>query len=469
MMANMKKHKTPVPKLSPQIRIKNFNEVELGYTHEMALEEASRCLNCKHKPCVSGCPVNIDIPCFIQKLLKDDINSAYSIISKYSALPAVCGRVCPQEKQCELKCVRGKNGEPVSIGKLERYVADNSTYSIKACRKIKNIKIAVIGSGPSGITCARELAILGYDVTIFEALHCPGGVLAYGIPEFRLPQKILNKEIHNLVELEVKILTNTVIGKTFTIGDLLSSGYKAIYICTGAGIPKFMNIPGEKLPGVYSANEFLTRINLMHAYSDEYDTPIIKPKHTVVVGGGNVSMDAARCARRLNSEVTVIYRRNEEDMPARKEEIENAKEENINFMFLTSPIKILGTDRVTHIECAKMSYKCANNFKDISQHNKNKILSETPNKRVKINADCVIIAIGNNPNSIIKNNTKGINFDDKGRIVVDNNSSRTSMPGIYAGGDAVTGAATVILAMEAGKKAANNIHNDLINSGDAYI
>lgn len=461
---NLSKTDTPMPVADPKDRINTFDEVEIGYTDALAKQEALRCLDCKHKPCVSGCPVGIDIPSFIKCIVNDDIDKANDILSKSSALPAVCGRVCPQEKQCQAKCVRGKNGDPVAIGKLERYAADNCTDKKIQIPKNNGCKIAVIGSGPSGITCARELAIMGYKVTIYEALHSPGGVMTYGIPEFRLPRDILDKEIHNLSELGVSIQTNVVIGKTFSIDELMSKmEYKAVYISTGAGTPKFMEIPGETLPGVYSANEFLTRINLMHAYSDKYDTPIMQPKRTVVIGGGNVAMDAARCAVRLNSDVTVVYRRSEEDMPARKEEILHAKEEGVKFQFLSQPIRIHDKNgKISCVECNKMKYTT-------STASSVKKLSKAGDETFFIETDCVIIAIGSCVNSIIKENSTGVDFDASGKIIVNAETMQTSKPGVYAGGDAVTGSATVILAMEAGKKAAMNIHKDLMEKGEVFV
>lgn len=461
---NMSKKQVITPKLDPGERVKNYHEVDLGYTQDMAIEESSRCLQCKHKPCVSGCPVHIDIPQFIKCIKENRTDDAHMILLKSSALPAVCGRVCPQEKQCQLKCVRGLNGDSVAIGKLERYAADNGKKVSFITKKLKNsCKTAVIGSGPSGITCARELALMGYEVTIFEALHTLGGVLSYGIPRFRLPENVLNNEVNNLISLGVKICTNTIIGRTFTIDELLNKlGYKAVYISTGAGIPKFMGIPGEKLPGVYSANEFLTRINLMHADMEGYDTPIVKPKHTIVVGGGNVAMDVARCAVRLGSDVTVVYRKTEEDMPARKEEVHHAKEEGINFSFLSKPKRIIGKNGLlVGMECVKTEY--------INIDSQNKKLVEAGSETFYINADCVIISIGNLPNSVIKGDSKEIEFDSLGRIVTNKETMRTSKSRVYAGGDIVTGSATVILAMEAGKKAAFSIDNDLKSSGDALI
>ena len=455
-MHDNKKRRVPMPTQNPEVRNKNFNEVELGYTKEMAMEEASRCLQCRHKPCVSGCPVKIDIPQFIKLIIDGDIESSYNIVYKSNALPGICGRVCPQEKQCEAKCVRGRMGDSVSIGKLERYVSDWYMDNVKADShpKIKNIKkekIAIIGSGPSGLTCARELAEMGYSVTVYEALHCIGGVLAYGIPEFRLPRDILESEINALKGLGVQILTNMVIGKILSIDDLFSDGYKAVYVATGAGLPKFMGIPGEGLPGVYSANEFLTRVNLMHAYMKGYDTPIAIPKNAVVVGGGNVAMDAARCVKRLGAEkVTVIYRRSEQEMPARREEINHAKEEKIDFLFLSNPVKICGDDYVNSIDCVKMVLSDPD-----SSGRRTPVVKD--NSTFQITADCVIIAIGNNPNSIVTDSSKDIKCDDKGRIIVNSETLETSKKMTYAGGDSVTGAATVILAMEAGKRAAKQI------------
>ncbi len=436
----------------------NFNEVEKGFTKQEAINESKRCLDCKHKPCVTGCPVKIEIPEFIKEILNDDIPSSYRIITKYNLLPAICGRVCPQEKQCQMRCVRGKKGRPVSIGKLERYVADN--YNEEICKengKVKSLgmKVAVVGSGPSGLVCAGELSKLGFEVTIYEALHKIGGVLTYGIPKFRLPQKILEGEIEKIRRLGVNIVTNIVIGKTLSIDDLFKSGYRAVYIACGAGLPKFMGIPGEKLPGVCCANEFLTRINLMYANIDGYDTPMPKAKDIVVIGGGNVAMDAARCAKRLkNSNVTVLYRRKEEDMPARKEEVLYAKSEGINFVFSGKPTKIVGDKKVEGIEYVDNSVPISN-----SSSLKSNLLK----------CDFIIVAIGNMPNTIIKSTTDEIKCDFSGRIIVNNseNDFRTSKKYVYAGGDIVTGAATVILAMSAGKKAAQQIYNDLIVCGDA--
>lgn len=458
---NLSNNQTPMPCLSPEERINNFSEVEKGYDKTSAENEALRCLNCVNKPCVSMCPVNIDIPEFINNICIGDLEKAYSILYKSNALPAVCGRVCPQEKQCQMACVRGKNGAPVAIGKLERYVADNHKKIDLKPRLNNGFKIAVVGSGPSGLACAKELAVLGYSVTIFEALHSAGGVMLYGIPEFRLPKKILEKEINELAGLGVDIKTDMVIGKTLSINKLLEElEFKAVYISTGAGTPKFLGIPGETLPGVYSANEFLTRINLMHAYSQEYDTPILHPKRTAIIGGGNVAIDAARCARRLGSDVTVVYRRTETDMPARKEEVIHAKEEGIEFLFLSNPTKICAENgKINYMECVRMEYLFD---KELGE----KKLCAIKNETFNLPVECVIVAIGTSPNAIIKDNCSEIEFDDKGRIKVDDETLRTSKKRVYAGGDIVTGAATVILALKYGKKAAQNIHKDLIASGD---
>ncbi len=467
-MFNKSKKKVVMPVQNPDVRKDNFEEVALGYTLEMAKEEAFRCLNCKHTPCKSGCPVGVNIPEFINAVKNSDIELAYKIISETNALPAICGRVCPQEKQCEKKCVRAKNGEPVGIGNLERFVADwymeNMNESINVSEKSNGIKVAVVGSGPSGLTCANDLSNLGYDVTIYEALHCAGGVLSYGIPEFRLPKDIVNNEINKLKSNGVKIVANVIIGKTIYLDELFEMGYKAIYIASGAGTPKFMGIPGEGLPGVYSANEFLTRINLMHAYLEDYDTPIEKLKKVIVVGGGNVAMDAARCARRLGADVNVMYRRSEIEMPARKDEINHAKEEGINFLFLSNPIEIIGNSNTGNVE--KVKYiKMKLSEPDASGRCKPVPTNEEP---CLIDSDCVIIAIGNSPNAVVTNSDKSINCDSRGCIVVNDSTLATSKENVYAGGDIVTGAATVILAMGAGKKAALQIHNDICkNKSDA--
>lgn len=444
-----------MPSQKPEIRAKNYDEVALGYTEEAALDEAQRCLNCKNMPCVSGCPVMIEIPHFIKKITEKDYEGAYRIIADSSSLAAVCGRVCPQEKQCESKCVRGIKGEPVGIGRLERFVADRhnetSTEAPKAPEK-NGHRVAVIGSGPSGLTCAGDLAKKGYDVTVYEALHTPGGVLVYGIPEFRLPKDIVKKEISNLCALGVKIETNTVIGKTITVDELFESGYEAVYIGTGAGLPRFMGIPGENLCGVYSANEFLTRINLMKAYKNDSDTPVMHAKNVAVVGAGNVAMDAARCAKRLGAEnVYIVYRRGESEIPARKEEVEHAKEEGIIFKLLTNPTEIHADEKgnVCRITCEQMEL----GEPDASGRRRPVVIEGS---EFDIDADCVIMAIGTSPNPLIKSTTEGLETTKFGGIVTDE-SGATSRNGIFAGGDAVTGAATVILAMGAGKTAAASI------------
>ena len=454
-MPNMSLKKVKIPEQDPNIRNKNFKEVTLGYTLDMAIEESSRCLNCKHKPCVSGCPVSVNIPEFIQHIVNKDLDKAYETITDTNLLPAICGRVCPQESQCEAKCVRGIKGEAVGIGRLERFVADYHMTNHKDKKvkpQIKGHKVAIIGSGPSGLACASDLAKLGYKVTIFEAFHTPGGVLVYGIPEFRLPKKIVQKEIDNLKKLGVEIKTNMVIGKILTIDELQKMGYKAFFIGTGAGTPRFMNIEGESLIGVYSANEYLTRINLMKAYLPGYDTPIRQSKKVAVVGGGNVAMDAARCAKRLGAEkVYIIYRRSLEEMPARREEIHHAKEEGIIFKLLNNPVKINGNENseVVSIECIKMNLGEADS-------SGRRIPTPIKGSNHIIDVDTVIMSIGTSPNPLIRQTTPGIETNNKGCFIVDENMSTTKR-GVYAGGDAVTGAATVILAMGAGKKAAKAI------------
>ena len=451
-MPNMSPTKNKMPVQDPVLRSSNFDEVALGYTEEQAIDEAKRCLGCKHKPCVSGCPVQIDIPAFIAEVAKGDFEAAYRIIVKSSSLPAVCGRVCPQEIQCESKCVRGIKGEPVAIGRLERFVADrhNSQPDAAVEKPVPNgHKAAVIGSGPSGLACAGDLAKKGYDVTVFEALHLAGGVLSYGIPEFRLPKSIVQKEIEGLEALGVKIETNTVVGKTVSVDELMKEeGFESVFIGSGAGLPRFMNIPGENLSGVYSANEFLTRINLMKAYKPDSPTPVKVGKKAVVVGGGNVAMDAARCARRLGADVTIVYRRTENELPARAEEVEHAKEEGISFRFLTNPAEITPTDDgwVKSVVCQEMV---------LSEPDASGRAKAVPKEGafIEIDADCVIIAIGTSPNPLIKSTTSGLDTQKWGGIIADD-AGLTSKEGVYAGGDAVTGAATVILAMGAGKKAA---------------
>ena len=462
-MANMSLKKNEMPTQKADIRNKNFNEVALGYTEEQAIDEAKRCLNCKNRPCVSGCPVGIDIPDFIAKVADGKFEEAYEIIYKSSSLPAVCGRVCPQETQCEAKCVRGIKGEPVAIGRLERFVADWHSQNVASAQaktlKSNGKKVAVIGSGPSGLTCAGDLAKLGYSVTVFEALHTAGGVLVYGIPEFRLPKKIVKGEIENLKALGVEIITNAVIGKTLTIDELLEDGFDAVFIGSGAGLPKFMNIPGENLNGVYSANEFLTRTNLMKAYMDNSETPIMRAKRVAVVGGGNVAMDAARCAKRLGADETyIIYRRSMDEMPARREEVEHAEEEGIIFRTLNNPIEILGNDEsfVTGIKCVKMEL----GEPDESGRRSPKAVAGS---EYILDVDAVIMSIGTSPNPLIKDTTKGLETNRRGCIVVNDESGLTSKMGVYAGGDAVTGAATVILAMGAGKNSAKAIDEYLKN------
>ena len=451
-MANMSLKKNEMPVQDPMVRNGNFLEVALGYTEEQAVNEAERCLNCKNKPCVGGCPVAIDIPAFITKIKERDFEGAYQIISQSSALPAVCGRVCPQETQCECKCVRGIKGEPVAIGRLERFVADwhNAHSTEKPVAPASNgHKCAIIGAGPSGLTCAGDLARLGYEVTIFEALHLAGGVLVYGIPEFRLPKKIVQREIENLQAMGVKVETNVVVGRTIEVDELFAMGYEAIFIGSGAGLPNFMNIPGENLKGVYSANEFLTRVNLMKAYLPGSDTPIKDSKNVAIVGGGNVAMDAARSAKRLGAEnVYIVYRRGMEELPARKEEVEHAEEEGIIFKTLTNPVEVLGDEHkfVTGIKCVEMEL----GEPDASGRRRPMV---KPNSEFVLDVDCVIMSIGTSPNPLIRNTTKGLETNKWGCFIADENGL-TSREGVYAGGDAVTGAATVILAMGAGKTAA---------------
>ena len=460
-MPNMDPKKCPMPVQDPDVRNKNFKEVALGYTYEMAVNEAKRCLNCKNKPCVSGCPVNIDIPAFIAKVADEDMEGAYAVLSASSALPAVCGRVCPQENQCEGKCVRGIKTESVGIGRLERFVADwhREHSTEKPAMPVSNgHRVAVIGSGPSGLTAAGDLAKLGYKVTVYEALHTAGGVLVYGIPEFRLPKRIVRREIENLQALGVDVETNVVIGKTLTIDELQKEyGFEAVFIGSGAGLPKFMGIPGESWKGVYSANEFLTRINLMKAYRPDSATPVQHGKKVAVVGGGNVAMDAARCARRLGAEVTIVYRRTEAELPARKEEVEHAKEEGIQFRFLTNPLEILADDQgwVRSIRCQEMAL----GEPDASGRRRP---VPVEGSEMELPMDCVIMALGTSPNPLIKSTTEGLETQKWGGIVADADTGLTSRPGVYAGGDAVSGAATVILAMGAGKTAASAIDRQLM-------
>jgi len=449
--------KVPVREQAPEVRAKNFDEVCLGYNIEEAMTEASRCLHCKNAKCVTGCPVGIDIPSFIDKVKEGNIAAAYQVIGKYSALPAICGRVCPQESQCEAQCIRGIKGEAVSIGKLERFVADwakeNGVKPEKSAESTGK-KVAVIGSGPSGLTCAGELAKAGVDVTIFEALHEAGGVLVYGIPEFRLPkERVVKPEIENVKSLGVKIETNVVVGKSVTIDQLLDEeGFDAVFIGSGAGLPKFMGIPGENANGVFSANEYLTRSNLMKAFDDSYDTPIAAGKKVAVVGGGNVAMDAARTALRLGADVTIIYRRSEEELPARVEEVHHAKEEGIHFALLTNPKEILVDENgwVNGIRCVEMELGAP----DASGR---RSPVEKEGSEFDIEVDTVIMSLGTSPNPLISSTTAGLEVNRRRCIVAEEESGETSKAGVYAGGDAVTGAATVILAMGAGKKAAKGI------------
>ena len=458
MDRNMSLEKTAMPELDPEVRAKNFEEVALGYTAEMAQEEAKRCLECKNRPCVSGCPVQVNIPEFIHEIKEGNFLEAYKVITKTNGLPAVCGRVCPQESQCEKYCVRGKKGEPEGIGRLERFAADfamsQGALGPQDTAPAKNHKVAVIGSGPSGLSCASDLAKKGYDVTIFEAFHTAGGVLKYGIPQFRLPKEIVDLEINALKEMGVKIQLDMVIGKIVTIDELKKMGYEAIFIGSGAGLPSFMKIPGENLNDVYSANEFLTRINLMHAYQyPSYDTPIKPYSKVAVIGGGNVAMDAARCAKRLGAgEVYIIYRRSEEEMPARREEVHHAKEEGIEFRLLEAPVEIIGDEKgnVTALKNVRMEL----GQPDASGRRRPVVIEGS---EYTLPMDAVIIAIGQSPNPMIKNTTPDLKTQPWGGIITNEETGETSIPGVYAGGDAVTGAATVILAMGAGKTAAKSI------------
>lgn len=462
-MPNTMNQKVKMPEQDPKVRIKNFSEVALGYTPEQAVTEAKRCLNCKNAKCVTGCPVNVPIPEFIHQIANNDFKGAYQTIYQQNALPAICGRVCPQENQCEGQCIKGIKGEPVAIGRLERFVADyvmNNNHaavsSSSSPAKSSGPKVAVVGSGPAGLTCAGELARKGYNVTIFEALHKPGGVLMYGIPEFRLPKDLVQNEIAKLRTLGVTIITNVIVGKSITIDELLTNDFQAVFIGSGAGLPKFLGIPGENLNGVYSANEFLTRNNLMKAYDRESPTPIFIGKKVAVIGGGNVAMDAARTAKRLGAEqVYIIYRRGEAELPARKEEIHHAKEEGIIFKLLTYPTKIIGKEGwVTGLECIHMelgapdkSGRCSPIPKAGSEHT--------------LEMDMVIVAIGQSPNPLIRQSTPGLTTQKWGGIIVHEDTMATEKPRVYAGGDAVTGAATVISAMGAGKKAAAAIDHYL--------
>lgn len=459
---NMDPKKTPMPSQEPQVRNKNFNEVALGYTYEMAVSEAKRCLNCPKKPCRSACPVQIDIPAFIERVAAEDMEGAYEILSASSALPAVCGRVCPQENQCEGKCVRGVKGESVGIGRLERFVADwhREHNTEKPVVPAPNgHKVAVIGAGPSGLTAAGDLAKLGYQVTVYEALHLAGGVLVYGIPEFRLPKSIVQQEIDNLKAIGVDIETNIVIGKTLTVDELFEMGFEAVYVASGAGLPRFMGIPGESLKGVYSANEYLTRINLMKAYRPDSKTPIKKSKNVAVVGGGNVAMDAARSAKRLGAEnVYIVYRRGMAELPARAEEVEHAEEEGIIFKTLTNPVEVLGDENgmVCGMKCVEME------LGEPDESGRRRPIVK-PDSEFVLDIDTMIMSIGTSPNPLIRNTTPGLETNKHGCIITDGEDGLTSREAVYAGGDAVTGAATVILAMGAGKSAAAAIDRYIKN------
>ncbi len=460
-MPNMSPTKNPMPHQEPDVRNKNFAEVALGYSEETALNEAERCLGCANAPCISKCPVGVNIKGFIAKIKEHDFEGAYQTISVDSSLPAVCGRVCPQESQCESACTRGFRGDPVGIGRLERFVADwhAAQENLVIEKPIPNgHKVAVVGSGPSGLTCAGDLAKAGYAVTIFEALHTPGGVLVYGIPEFRLPKSIVQKEIDNLKALGVTIDTNVVIGRSLTIDELFADGYEAVFIGSGAGLPMFMHIPGENLKGVLSANEFLTRINLMKAYKEGADTPVQRGKRIAVVGGGNVAMDAARCAKRLGAdEVYIVYRRSEQELPARREEVEHAKEEGIVFRFLTNPTEILGDEQknTVALRCVEME------LGEPDQSGRRRPIPKEGSE-FNLDVDMVIMALGTTPNPLIKSTTKGLDTNPKGCLIV-NEAGLTTREGVYAGGDAVTGAATVIKAMGAGKLGAKSINEYLSN------
>ena len=461
-MPNMDKKKTAMPEQEPMVRNKNFQEVALGYTEEQAKIEAGRCLGCKNQPCVAGCPVNVHIPEFIKKISEGDYEAAYQINTSTNSLPAVCGRVCPQESQCEERCVRGIKGEPVGIGRLERFIADwHMTHDTGAAASVpenNGHRVAVVGSGPAGLTCAGDLAMAGFDVTVFESLHEAGGVLIYGIPEFRLPKAIVKKEIERLESMGIMVRKDVVIGRTITIDELFEDGFEAVFIGSGAGLPQFLGIEGESLLGVYSANEYLTRINLMKSYLEDYDTPAVKSKYVAVVGGGNVAMDAARCAQRMGAEkVYIIYRRSMTELPARAEEVHHAVEEGIEFRLQNNPVKILGDEnsRVTAIECVRM---------ELGEPDDSGRRRPVPveGSNFTIDVDTVIIAVGTSPNPLIKSTTEGLQANRWGCLVADD-CGLTTREGIWAGGDAVTGAATVILAMGAGKTSAKAI-TDYINS-----
>ena len=456
----IEKNRVPVREQDPKIRATNFEEVCLGYNEEEAVKEANRCLTCKFPSCVKGCPVSINIPGFIAHVKNGEFDEAAKEIAKYSALPAVCGRVCPQEKQCESKCVVGRMGDPVSIGKLERFVADYAAshdVNLAAKGEPNGHTVSIIGAGPSGLTCAGDLAMRGYDVTLYEALHKAGGVLVYGIPEFRLPKdRVVAHEVENVKKLGVKIITDCIIGKTISIDDLFAEGYEAIFIGSGAGLPKFMGIPGENANGVLSANEFLTRVNLMKGYKDDYATPVHVGQKVAVVGGGNVAMDAVRTALRLGAEATIVYRRGEEELPARVEEVHHAKEEGVKFAMLTNPTEILSDDKgnVTGMKCVRMEL----GEPDASGRRRPQVV---PGSEFVMDVDMVIMSLGTSPNPLISSTTKGLETNPHGCLVVVDDSGLTTRDGVYAGGDAVTGAATVILAMGAGKKAAQAIDEKL--------
>lgn len=460
-MPNMSLKKVEMPVQDGEVRRNNFEEVALGYTEEMAIEEANRCLHCPTKPCISGCPVAVNIPDFIEEVKNGEFEKAYQIIRQTSSLPAVCGRVCPQETQCESKCVRGVKGEAVAIGRLERFVADwhrENVQDVPVKPESNGHKVAVVGAGPAGLTCAGDLAKLGYHVSVFEALHVAGGVLMYGIPEFRLPKAVVQKEIDGLKDMGVDIQTNMVIGRSESVDELFEAGYESVFIGSGAGLPNFMNMPGENLKGVYSANEFLTRCNLMKAYKEGVDTPIQHPKRAVIVGGGNVAMDAARCAKRLGvEEVTIVYRRSMEELPARREEVEHAMEEGIIFKLLTNPVRVLGNEEgwVSGMECVSMEL----GEPDASGRRRP---VEIKDSNFILDVDCMIMAIGTSPNPLIRSTTEGLETNRKGCLIADENGE-TTREGVFAGGDAVTGAATVILAMGAGKTAAKAM-DDYIKS-----
>ena len=463
-MANMSMTKNPIPEQEPLVRNKNFDEVALGYTEEIAIDEAKRCLNCRQHPCVSGCPVNVRIPEFIAKVAEGEFEEAYKIITSTNSLPAVCGRVCPQEHQCEGKCVRGIKGESVGIGRLERFVADwhaaHADPNAKVEKPVSNgHRVAVVGSGPAGLTCAGDLARMGYEVTVYELFHKAGGVLVYGIPEFRLPKAIVAREVAALEEMGVKIVTDAVIGRAISIDELLTEeGFEAVFLGSGAGLPRFLGIPGENLLGVYSANEFLTRINLMKAYREDYDTPIKHHKCVAVVGAGNVAMDAARCAKRLGAEhVYVVYRRGMEEVPARKEEVHHAQEEEVEFKLLTNPVRVIGDEKgyVTGIECIKME------LGEPDEKGRRRPMPVEGSNFV-LEVDAMIDALGTSPNPLLRMTTPGLEADKHGCLIADE-KGKTTQEGVFAGGDAVTGAATVILAMGAGKTAATAIDEYIKN------